>query len=140
MYGIEMKGLLRISVCVCVCVDHDLVLLMQDAKLLVLGLLMYSSDNQDRLPTNFDQTSNYWTNAEHHLTGTNQFELVVQGSIKSIPNPSTTIAVREKEATLVDGKWVKAYGFIDGHSEYKLEPPEGFEAWEKQHMILQQDP
>jgi RNA polymerase sigma factor (sigma-70 family) len=108
-----------------------------DAKLLVLGLQMYASDNQGRLPTNFDQTSNYWANAEPQLTGTNQFELVVQGSVKNIPSPSTTIAVREKEATLVAGKWVKAYGFADGHSEYKIEPPEGFEAWEKQHMILQ---
>jgi RNA polymerase sigma factor (sigma-70 family) len=109
---------------------------LNDAKLLVLGLHMYASDNQNRLPADINQASNYWANAGHRLTETNQFELVIQGSLTSITNPSTVIAVREKEASLVNGKWVKAYGFADGHSEYKREPPEGFDAWEKQHMIV----
>lgn len=108
---------------------------LNDAKLLVLGLMMHASDNQDRLPTDLSQTTNYLANGERRLTGTNQFELVVQGSLKNIANPATTIAVREKEASLVKGTWLKAYGFADGHSEYKKEPPEGFDAWEKQHII-----
>ena len=107
---------------------------MNDAKLLVLGWLMYATEHQDLLPNDLNQTSNYWTRAETPLTGTNQFELVAQGSLKDITNPMTTIVVREKEPLFIAGKWVKAYGFADGHSEVRVEPPEGFDAWEKQHI------
>ena len=44
-------------------------------------------------------------------------------------------AEREKQASIIFGKSMKTYGFADGHSELKNEPPEGFDAWEKQHMI-----
>ena len=111
---------------------------MNDAKLLVLSLLMYSSDHQDQLPADFSQTSNYWSTAGQHLPETGHFELVIQGSLTSLTNPATTattIAVRENEASLVNGKWFKVYGFADGHAEFKSEPPEGFAAWEKQHII-----
>ncbi|HLP77992.1 MAG TPA: sigma-70 family RNA polymerase sigma factor [Candidatus Paceibacterota bacterium] len=110
---------------------------MSDAKMLVLGLIMYSSDNKDQLPADLSQTTNYWNNAEQHLNAASRFELVIRGSMTNITNPSATIAVREKETSLVDGKRVKVYGFADGHSELKTEPSEGFDAWEQQHMIPQ---
>jgi hypothetical protein len=108
---------------------------MSDAKLLVLGLLIHASDNQDRLPADLTQTTNYLAKAEQRLTGTNQFELVAQGSLKSFTNPATTIIVREMNPSILMGKWVKTYGFADGHSELKSAPPEGFNAWEQQHML-----
>jgi RNA polymerase sigma factor (sigma-70 family) len=107
---------------------------MNDAKLLNLGLLMYATDHQDRLPTELNQTSNYWNNSQLRLTGTNQFEFVGQGSLQNIANAGEIIFLRETSASFVNGKWVKAYGFADGHAEIKTEPPEGFDAWEKQHM------
>ena len=107
---------------------------MNDAKLLVLGLFMHASDNQDRLPPDLSQATNYLAKSEHRLTGTNQFELVAQGSLKSFTNPAATIVVREKEASLYNGNWAKAYGFADGHAEIKREPSEGFDAWEKEHI------
>ena len=108
---------------------------MTDAKMLVLGLMLHASDNQDQLPADLSQTTNYLGNAEQGLTGTNQFELVAQGSLKSFTNPAATIVVREKDVSFYNGKWAKTYGFADGHSEIKREPPEGFDAWEQQHMI-----
>jgi len=105
---------------------------MNDAKQVVLGLMLYASDNQNQLPTDFSLATNYWGDA---LTGTNQFELVIQGSLQNVTNAGDTIAIREREPFFVNGKWFKAYGFADGHSEIKTEPPEGFEAWEKQHML-----
>jgi len=108
---------------------------MNDAKLLVLGLLMFANDNQEQLPADLSQTTNYWKSAEHQLTATNNFELVLGGPLKSVTAPATTIAVREKEATFMRGKWFKTYGFADGHSELKTEPPEGFAAWEKAHIV-----
>jgi hypothetical protein len=108
---------------------------MSDSKLLVLAMLMYANDNQDQIPADITLASNYLSNAQSLLTKTNQFDLVIQGSLKNVPNPSTTIAVREREASLQNGVRVKVYGFADGHSELKREPPEGFEAWEKAHML-----
>lgn len=108
---------------------------LNDAKLLTLGWYMYADAHQGRLPTDLNQTSNYWKTTERPLTGTNEFELLIQGSMDGIPNPATTIVVREKNPSLRNGKWGKAYGFADGHAEFKSEPPEGFEAWEKQRMI-----
>ena len=108
---------------------------MSDAKLLVLGLLMHADDNQDRLPANLNQITNYLGKAEQALTGTNQFELVAQGSLKSFTNPAETIVVRGQDVWIWNGHRQKTYGFADGHSEIKREPPGGFDAWEQQHMI-----
>ena len=108
---------------------------MNDAKLLVLGMMMFANDHQDQFPTDLSQTTNYWKRAEIQLTGTNNFELVLSGPWKSVPDPANTLAVREKDAFFVNGKWFKAYGFADGHSELKTEPKEGFVAWEKAHIL-----
>ncbi len=110
---------------------------MNDAKLLVLGLIMYAADNQKQLPADFNQTSNYWTNANVPLTDPNQFELVLHGSLTNVTNPAETIAVREKQAWINNGNWVKAYGFADGHVIIHAEAGGNFDAWEKQHLLIQ---
>jgi myosin heavy subunit len=112
---------------------------LNDSRQLVLAMLMYAADNQDQIPADITLASNYLSKGESPLTKSNQFDLVIQGSLKNVANPSTTIAVREREASLYKGERAKVYGFADGHSELKREPPEGFEAWEKAHTIpLQQ--
>ena len=110
---------------------------MNDAKALCLGLLLYAEAHQEQFPRDLNDITNYLAGANATLTGTNQFELVVYGPLTpaNISKPSETIAVREKEASSVQGNWVKTYGFVDGHSEIKKEPPEGFDAWEQAHML-----
>lgn len=110
---------------------------MNNSRQLVLALLMYADDNGGKFPNGFNHTAPYLGNTPEHQEATNQFELVIHGSLKGITNSSTLIAVREKQATMVKGKWTKIYGFADGHSELKTEPPEGFEAWEKAHTVPQ---
>jgi len=105
---------------------------LNDARQLVLGLLMFADDNQQVLPSSLNQTSNYWGNSSR--LSTNQFELVLQRPFSEVENPSTVIAVRQKQPWQRQGHWVKAYGFADGHAELKREPPEGFEAWEQAHI------
>jgi len=114
-----------------------------DALLLALGVSRYARENQGRLPTSLDQVSQYYANDPlHRLTGTNQFELVLQGTLTGITNRNRTIVVREKvpafyNSKYLPGKWAKAYGFAGGNAQLVIDPPEGFEAWEKQHMIPQ---
>jgi hypothetical protein len=108
-----------------------------DAHFLCIGMLLYAADHQNNLPSDLNQFSAYFNSPDWHYTGTNQFELVTQGSLSGITKPSETIVLRETQATLVDGVACKAFSFADGHSEYKKEPSEGFDAWEKQHTFPQ---
>ena len=105
---------------------------MSDAKQLVLGLSMYASDHQNQLPGDLTQSSTYLKSGD--LTGTNHFELVLQGALNSVRNPAATIAIRETEASLMNGAWFKAYGFADGHSEFHREIDGNFAPWESQHI------
>lgn len=105
-----------------------------DAKELVLGFIMHADKNQNRFPANSDQLAPYLRKA--NLTGTNDFEIVYQGSSQELANPNSVILVREQQAWRTrDGKWAKTYGFADGHSEIHSEPEGNFEAWEKKHIV-----
>jgi hypothetical protein len=61
------------------------------------------------------------------------YELVKQGKLRDIKEPARTIVIKERAAIqLLDGKWAKAYGFADGHSEFHTESdPPKFEDWER---------
>jgi prepilin-type processing-associated H-X9-DG protein len=104
---------------------------MNTAKQLMLGIHMYAADNANQLPASFEQMSPYFPSP----IDTNQFEVVIQGSLNAITNAAETIALRERQPVLLNGVRMKTYGFADGHVEYKKEPPEGFDAWEAQHLM-----
>jgi len=107
-----------------------------DARILVLGLIMHALDNTNQVATSLGQIEPYLRDKTPGLTGTNQFELVFQGSLKDIPNGSNFILVREGQAWQApDGGWMRAYGFTDGHSEVHRAPDGDFEPWEKQHTF-----
>jgi RNA polymerase sigma factor (sigma-70 family) len=109
---------------------------MNDAKLLVLGEVLYAQKHEDDAPTSLDQVSSFLPTNGSTLTGTNQFELVYQGAWAAITNPASTIVLREKQACqTLDGDWVRTYGFADGHSEVHTAPDGNFVPWETQHMI-----
>lgn len=71
---------------------------------------------------------------------TNQFELTYQGPVSNLYNATNfhdLIVVREKQPWQgPTGKWLKIYGFADGHSEIHAEPSDGFNAFEQNHMLL----
>ncbi len=112
---------------------------MNDAKLLMLGLFLYAGDNTQQVARSLDLLDPYLRDKTPGLTGTNQFELVFQGSLKDIPNGSPaaqTIVVRERQGFQApDGSWHRAYGFADGHSELHRSDDGDFETWEKQHTF-----
>ncbi|MBU6399556.1 MAG: sigma-70 family RNA polymerase sigma factor [Verrucomicrobia bacterium] len=110
---------------------------MGDAKLLMLGYLLYGQKHQEQAPSSLDQVMPYLAEAGRTVTGTNQFELVYQGAWNAITNPASTIVVREPQAwQTLDGSWARAYGFADGHSEVHTAPDGNFDAWEKQHLLV----
>jgi hypothetical protein len=85
--------------------------------------------------TNLNQVTNYLRDPEVVISGTNEFEFLYSGDFRALTNPANTIVVREREALQhPNGKWVRAYGFADGHSEYHAAPDGNFEAWEKPRL------
>jgi len=102
---------------------------MNDARQLLLGMIMFAADNQDRLPASFDDARAYYGQREW----TNHFEIVFQGSTKDIATPADAIVIREIQPwPSLKGGWNRAYGFADGHSEIHHEPDGNFGPWEEQ--------
>jgi len=114
---------------------------MNNTKQSVMGMIMFSNDNGDQFPTNFDQAIPY-LGGDPNLVRSNlsQLEIVYQGALKNIANPGSAIVVRESRPWLYNGEWVKVYGFADGHCELHAEPNGEFGAWEQQHMAAPPPP
>jgi len=108
---------------------------MSDAKQAVLAFIMFADDNQQQFPTNFAQASRY-VNGDYMKQIETNFDMLYQGSIANITNPSETIVLKEKQAwQALNGKWMKTYGFADGHAKVQTEPNGNFDDWENQHTI-----
>jgi hypothetical protein len=109
---------------------------MNDADSLTLGIIMYAHDNQGQIATNIDQIAPYLTNSTSIPTGTNSFELVYHGSLDGLTDPKSVILIQESQAMQTSsGRWVKTYGFADGHSEVRGEPFDNFDTFEQQHSV-----
>jgi len=109
---------------------------MSDAKTLVLGEYLYTQDHKGQLATNVDQFASYLTNSDPKLTDTNNFELAYAGSINGLTNASSVIMIRESQAwQTLNGKWARAYGFMDGHAEIHVQESDDFDAFEQLHSI-----
>jgi hypothetical protein len=109
---------------------------MDQARQGVLALLMFASDNQMQFPTDPVQASRYIKDDLMGQIATN-FDMLCPASITNIPNPAATIVLKEKQAwETPEGKWMKTYGFADGHSEIHSEPTSNFDEFEKSRIIL----
>ena len=108
---------------------------MTQAKQWALACIMFAEDHQNQLPKDFAQLKTY----AGSLSSAN-WEIVSGGGLTSFTNPPQTmltILLREKESSRSpDGKFVKAYAFIDGHAELISSPDDDFAAMEKQRGFL----
>jgi RNA polymerase sigma factor (sigma-70 family) len=106
---------------------------MSDAREGVLGIIMFSQDNQGLCPTNYEQMASFFKSG---WNGTNDFDIVYQGSLPDISHPADTVVLMEKQAwQTLGGKWAKAYGFADGHAVLRVTPDGNFDEWESQHLL-----
>jgi RNA polymerase sigma factor (sigma-70 family) len=105
-----------------------------DAKNMAIDQIYYANDHQGQYPTNVNQLDAY-TN-RFPVSGTNDFQIVFQGSRSEISNPANVIVVQEPDAwPTFDGKWGKIYGFADGHAELHTTADGNFDAFELQHSV-----
>jgi RNA polymerase sigma factor (sigma-70 family) len=100
-----------------------------------LALFLYAEEHQGQFPANFDLAASFLPDEAKDQTNlsADQFEILYQGSRNDATNPNNVIMIREKEAwQTLDGGWVRAYGFVDGHSEIHKADDGHFGPWEDQ--------
>jgi hypothetical protein len=119
---------------------------LNDAKSVAAALRKYADEHQGGFPLSLDQAAAYlpkpaepdtpeWANKP--LTGTNDFEIVFQGSQNDLTNipPRRVALIRERQPWLTpDGKWARVYGYADGRVSI-VESDDNFQSWEAQHII-----
>ena len=119
---------------------------LNDARGLNAALRKYADDHQGEFPRNLDPVAPYlpkpleansppWANAP--LSGTNDFEMVYQGSQNDLSNipPRRVALIRERQPWLTaDGKWARVYGYADGAAS-TVESDDNFQSWDAQHII-----
>src|SRR5436309_2910318 len=117
-----------------------------DARAITEALRKYADEHHGEFPMRLDQAAPYlpktlqsdsppWANAPP--TGTNEFEVIYQGSRQDLSNiPLRRIAlIREREPWLTEkGKWARVYGYVDG-SAGTVESDDDFQSWNAQHII-----
>jgi hypothetical protein len=111
-----------------------------DARNLSLVIWEYATEHnkQKQFPTSLDQVAPFLNKDPNStLSGTNQFDLVFQGSIDDLDGiPNTEIAVvRDRETwTMPDGKTYRAYGMMGGMGQI-VGSDDNFQSWEAEHVI-----
>jgi hypothetical protein len=97
-------------------------------------VVTFANDHQGQFPTDFDRIAKY-LHSDELRTNLGNWEIVYRGSLTNLLDPSSIIVVRESQPLLYNGKWVKSYGFADGHCEAHEEANGNFDAWEQQRMV-----
>jgi len=116
-------------------IDDPKLAKMDEAKNAVLALILYADKNQGQIPPTLAQAANYLNNGTAERIETD-YDVIYSGPLTAITNPSQTILLREKQAWQgPNGKWLKCYGFADGHAQTVAEPNNDFEAYEKEHIV-----
>jgi RNA polymerase sigma factor (sigma-70 family) len=109
---------------------------MNISRQIVVGMIMYASEHESQFPTNFDQASSYLRDSGD-ATNLSRFEMVYTGPYSNIANPSSAILVRETQPWMSGEKWLRTYGFVDGHSEvHNFGSDANFDDWEQQHAVV----
>jgi len=104
----------------------------------LLAFHEFADQNRDRFPSTFDEARPFLpkeATVETNFTP-GQFEILYQGSFTNITAPARVAVLREKQARRsYDGKWSRAYGFADGHSEIHSSSDGDYDAWEKRALV-----
>jgi hypothetical protein len=108
-----------------------------DALYLASAMLDYAEDHHNQYPSSLDQIAPYLAKENRTLSGTNQFEIVFQGSsdqLNGIPWNSIAV-VRETQTWLTpDGRPARVYGMIAGSGQI-VNSDDNFQSWEAEHVI-----
>lgn len=97
----------------------------------------YAEGNGGRYPASFEEAARFLADparAKRYGAG-EEFEIVYHGTREAMTNFADGIVLREKQPRKTsDGKWVRVYGFADGHSQLRASADGNFDAFEQEHL------
>ncbi len=119
---------------------------LNDARAFGAAIQEYAHEHDGQLPSDLSQLTAYlpkpldsnsppWANAP--LSGTNDFELLFQGTQGDLTNipPRRVALLRERQPWQEpDGKWARVYGYADGAASL-VESDDNFQTWDAQHIV-----
>jgi hypothetical protein len=119
---------------------------LNDARTLTTALRRYANEHQGEFPLSLDQVAPYLPKpleadsppgVNAPLTGTNDFEIVYQGSQNDLTNisPRRVALIRERRPWMTpDGKWARVYGSADGDASMVVSD-DNFQSWDARHIF-----
>ena len=119
---------------------------LNDARALTAALRKYAGENAGEFPLDLSQLAPYLPKAleadsppwaDRPLTGSNDFEVVYEGSQNDLSNipPRRVALIRERQPWLTpEGNWAKVYGYADGAASV-VESDDNFQSWDAQHIV-----
>jgi RNA polymerase sigma factor (sigma-70 family) len=108
-----------------------------DLRSLGVAFRLYAVDHGGQFPSNLDQMAPYFAKQHLSLTGTNEIDLLYQGSLDLLSNasPGEVIVFRDQEVWRgPEGKWTRVYGMADGSTQ-AIESDDNFQSWEAKHTF-----
>jgi hypothetical protein len=108
----------------------------QDAMALANAWCYYADDHDKQSPASLDDLKAYIAQNNQPFAGTNQFEIVYQGSLddlKGIPQGSVAVVRELQPWPGPDGTMMRVYGFMCGTSQ--IVSSDNVQAFEAQHVI-----
>jgi hypothetical protein len=96
----------------------------------------FASEHQQQSPASLDELTTYMAKDNRAFSGTNQFEIVYQGSLddlKGLPWGSVAVVREVQPWPGPDGTWMRVYGFPSGASQ--IVSSDYVQAFEAQHVI-----
>jgi RNA polymerase sigma factor (sigma-70 family) len=112
---------------------------MHFSKQWMLAIYLYTDARDGMVPARLTDAISYFEAGDEPIEGLSidDLEIVYAGRLDEISEPARTIVLREREPhPAPDGKWTRAYGFADGHSEIRSQTTPDFSEWERERMMV----
>ena len=109
----------------------------RDALAIGSALQQYAGEHNRQIPANMEQIAAYLRSGSQPLTGTNEFEIVYQGTLDRLQNvPLGSVAlIRDRQIWRApSGKSARVYGMANG-AGLIVESDDDFQSWEAEHII-----
>jgi hypothetical protein len=108
-----------------------------EARDLGLAFQEYARDHQNQSPSNLDQLVPYLAKNNRALSGSNQFEIIYQGSLdnlQGIPWHSVAVVREQQPWPGPDGRMTRLYGMMGGVGQ-AVASDDNFQSWEAKHVF-----
>jgi hypothetical protein len=117
-----------------------------DAIILASFLRHCAHENSGSVPRDFEELGSYLAERtkgddaawrRFPFTGTNNYEIVYQGSLNDLSGISLrrVAILRERHGwQSPEGKWARVYAYADGYAQI-IESDDNFRSWDAQHII-----